>query len=242
MDLSRRNISLAGMAMIIGAILTILTVGLSIAGSSEKSPFERDEVAQFLTDTEENADLLTAAGAVGIANDGVFTLAVGAALYFLFRDRNRFLATLVLVSVTAAATLSLIVDISNVLLVAIAKDYVSGGAGGVAAGDPASLELGRYVGMITFAFTNLLFTPVGTAFVSLGLVILGPKGRVNPPRWLGWVAIISGLSAWLAWGVVAADPLFVFFPIQLISTVILLIGLGVWLLQHGELESAMTTA
>jgi hypothetical protein len=91
--------------------------------------------------------------------------------------------------------------------------------------------------MITFAFTNLLFTPVGLAFVSLGaLLVAAPEGRINPPKWIGWVAIIAGLSAWLAWLVVAAGPFFVFFPIQLLSTLILLLSLGVWLIRHGDLQ------
>jgi hypothetical protein len=243
LDLSQRTITLAGAAMIIAAILTVVTVGLTAASGSEKSPFERDEVAEFLTDTADNADTLQAAGAVGIANDGVFVISVGAAFFVLFRDRSRLLATMALVGVASAAAISLVVDISNILLAEIAKDYVEGGPGDVAAGDSASLELGRYVGMITFAFTNLLFTPAGLAFTSIGLLLTGaPQGKINPPKWIGWVAIIAGLSAWLAWLVVAAEPFFVFFPIQLLSTLIFLLALGIWLLRHSDLEGSLSAA
>lgn len=239
MDISQRVVRIAGIAMIVSAILMVVSVGLTAAGTSEKSPFERDEVAEFLTDTYDDKDLLAAAGAVGIVNDGVFVLTVGAALYVLFRDRNPLLATMAGLAIAATAAISLIVDISNVLLTAIAEDYVEGGVGGAAAGDPAALELGRYVGMITFAFTNLLFTPAGLAFLSIGMLLVSaPQGLINPPKWLGWVGVVAGLAMWLSWLVVAVDAGFIFFPINLVATLVFLIGLGIWLIQHSDLQPA----
>ncbi|HUF52253.1 MAG TPA: DUF4386 family protein [Dehalococcoidia bacterium] len=238
MDLSRRVASLAGIALILAAILTVLNVGLTGAAMSDGDPFEREEVEEFLTDVNDNEGLLIAAAAVGIANDGVFVIIIAAAFYILFRDRNPFLATIALAGIAVSAALALVLDISNILLTIIADDYVNGGAGGVPAGDPATLELGRYVGVITYALLNTLFTPAGTGFIALGLLLLGPQGLVNPPRWIGWVAIIAGASAWLAWLVLVADPFFVFFPIQLISTLVLLLSLGVWLLRHSDLQPA----
>ncbi len=239
MDLSQKTVRLAGMAMIVSAILTVVTVGLMAAGTSDKDPFTREDVPEFLTDVNDNEDLLVASGAVGIINDGVFVLAVGAALYILFRDRNPYLATIAGIAVAITAAISLVVDISNVLLTAIAKDYVEGGVGDIAAGDSAALELGRYVGIVTFAFTNLLFTPAGLAFTSIGLLITGaPQGLINPPKWLGWVAIVAGLAMWLSWLVVAVDAGFIFFPINLVATLVFLVGLGVWLLRNGDLQPA----
>jgi hypothetical protein len=78
--------------------------------------------------------------------------------------------------------------------------------------------------------------------MSIAALILGPEGRINPPKWLGWMAVVGGLSAWLAWGVVVADPMFVFFPINLLSTTIFSFGLGIWLLRHGDLEPAPMNA
>lgn len=225
--------------MILAAIMTLVSVGLTASGTSEKSPFEKDEVAEFLTDINDNEGLLIAAGATGIINDGFLVITVGAALYVLFRDRNPFLATISLVGIASAAAISLVVDISNILLTVIAADYVEGGPGGIPAGDPATLELGRYVGMITFAFVNTLFVPVGVAFLAIGLLLVGaPQGLINPPKWIGWIAIIAGAAAELAWLVVAADPFFVFFPIQLVATLVFLLALGIWLLRHGDLQPA----
>ena len=93
--------------------------------------------------------------------------------------------------------------------------------------------------MITEAFGNVSFTPLGVALLSLGAIIVGsPGGLFNPPKWIGWVAIICGASAELAWLVVAADPFFVFFPINLLTSFILLLSLGVWLVRHGDIQPA----
>lgn len=240
MDVSQRTTAIAGIALIVLSILTVVSVGLMASAASDKDPFTRSEVAEFLQDTQDNSDALIAAGAVGIVNDGVFVVIVAVASFILFRDRSPFLAALAMIGFAMAATISLVNDASNILLTVIADDFVKGGPTGVAAGDPAALELGRYVGMITYAFTNLLFTPLGTAFIALGAIITSaPAGIVNPPKWIGWLAIIAGLASWLAWlVVVAGDAGFVFFPINLISTLIFGISLGVWLLRHSDLQPA----
>lgn len=239
MDLSQRITTVAGFAMILVAILTVVTVGLTAAGQSDKGPFEDDEIVEYLTDVEDKGDLLTAAGIVGIANDGIVIPIIAAAIYVLFRDRNPHLATLTLIAFAMAAAISLIVDISNIMLVAIAKDYVSGGPGGIEANDPSALMLGKYVGMITYAFTNLLFTPLGIGLIAIGAIInWAPQGIVNPPKWIGWVALIAGVACELSWTVVAVDAGLIFFPINLIATLILLVGLGIWLIQHGDLQPA----
>jgi hypothetical protein len=239
LDISQRTTTIAGIALIVLSILMVIAVGLMGAGTSDKSPFEKDEVAEFLTDTNDNEGILLGSGAVGIVNDGVLVVTVAALMFILFRDRNPFLATLAMVGFAVAAAISLVVDISNILLTAIADDFVNGGASGVAAGDPAALELGRYVGMITFAFTNLLFTPLGTGFIALGaLIAAAPQGIVNPPKWIGYIAIVAGLACWLSWLVVVVDAGFIFFPINLIATLVFGVSLGVWLLRHGDLQPA----
>lgn len=239
MDVSQRIVSIAGIALILLGILAVITVSLTASGTSDKNPFERDEVTEFLKDTNDNSGLLVASGAVGIINDGVIVVTVAAAMYVLFRDRNPLLATVALAGFLVGAAISLVVDMSNILLVVVAKDFVDGGVGSIPAGDPAALELGRYIGMITIVFTNLLFTPLGTGLAALGLLIAAaPQGIVNPPKWIGWVAIIGGLASWLAWLVVLSDAGFIFFPINLITVLIFTISLGVWLLRHGDLQPA----
>jgi hypothetical protein len=65
-----------------------------------------------------------------------------------------------------------------------------------------------------------------------------PAGQVNPPKWLGWVAIVAGLAMWLSLLILASEAAFIFFPINLLATTIFLVGLGVWLLRNGDLQPA----
>lgn len=238
----QRTTSLGGLILIFAAITTLVVVGLTIGSTSDKSPFERDEVAEFLTDTNDKEGGIAAGIAVAIFNDGVMGPLMAAVFYVLFRDRNPLLATITLLAIGVGTTLALMSDAANILLLGIAEDFVKGGAGDVAAGDAASLQLGRFFGALTFVLFNTAFTAYGTALVAIGTLLVGPAGRLNPPKWLGWLAIVAGLSAWLAWGVVVADPMFVFFPINLLTTTVFSLGLGWWLLQHSDLEPAPMNA
>lgn len=238
----QRLTNLGGIILIVAAITTLVVVGLTIPSSSDKSPFERDEVAEFLTDTNDNEGAFAIGIAVAIFNDGVMGPLLAAVLYVLFRDRNPLLATISALGVAIGATLALMSDAGNILLSVVAEDFVEGGANDVAAGDAATLQLGRFVGMMTFVLFNTAFTAYGTALVAIGTLLVGPPGRINPPKWLGWLAIVAGLCAWAAWGVVAAEALFIFFPLNLLTTTIFSIGLGWWLLQHSDLEPAPMNA
>ena len=60
---------------------------------------------------------------------------------------------------------------------------------------------------------------VAARHLQIGLLLVGaPAGQVNPPKWLGWVAIVAGLAMWLSLLILASDAGFVFFPINLIAT------------------------
>ena len=241
MDFSQRTTTIAGLAMIVAAVLTIVIVALTIfAGESEDvDPFDEDEAAEFLETVNDDEDTIIAGAAVGILNDAVFIPLVAVAFFILFRDRSPFLATAAMIGLAVAAAISLFVDGSNILLTIIASDFVEGGPEGVEPGEPGTLQLGRYIGMTTLIFFNVAISSAGLGLLAIGLLLVGaPEGIVNPPRWMGWVAIISGAAAGLAWLVVAAEPFFVFFPIQGLSMLVFLIGLGVWLLRRPDLQPA----
>ena len=242
MYLTNRVVPIAGIVLILLAIGLIVTIGASFS-TGDYSPFERDEVAKYLADINDNRTAVIITGAVGIIIDGFLGVALAALLYVLFRDRSRVLATAAFAGLLTQAALSLMVDGNNILLVIVAKDFAEGGPTGVAAGDPATLEVGRYIGMFTFLFTNVLFTSLGLALIALGSIITSaPNGAINPPRWLGWVACFAGACAELAWLVVIIDPAFVFFIGNFLGSIIFLIGLGVWLLMHRDLQPAAGSA
>jgi hypothetical protein len=149
-----------------------------------------------------------------------------------------------LAGIAGAGIISATNDVLQIITTIVAVDYVNGGPAGVAAGDPATLELGRFLGMMSFG----LFTPIaiasGLGFASLGYVIsFMPQGAVNPPRWIGWVAIACALAGWLSPLVMVNGVLFVFLPMQLLTSLVVLIALGGWLITRGErVEEAMTRA
>lgn len=222
--------------MVVGVCIVVSS---SFVWASDNSPFEKDEAAAYLTDINDNETAVLITGATGIAVDGFIGVALTALLYVLFRDRSRVLATVMLVALLVQAVISVVVDGSNILLAIIANDFVNGGPSGVAAGDPSALEVGRYVGMFNLLFTNVLLTPLGLGLISLGLLIArSPYGAINPPRWLGWVAITAGVCAELAWLVYVFEPAFVFYVGNLLASLVFMIGLGVWLFAHRDLVPA----
>jgi hypothetical protein len=238
MYLTNKTTMIAGLFMVLLAICLIVNVGATFS-TGDYSPFEKDEVGKFLTDVNDNQTWVIVSGAVGIIVDGFLAVAVAALFYVLFRDRSRLLATLTFAGVLVNAALSLVVDGNNILLTVIANDFVKGGPTGVSAGDPAILEVGRYVGMVTYAFGNVSLTSLGLGLMALGILIArAPSGAINPPRWLGWVAVFAGACAELAWFVVVIDPAFVFFIGNILASLVFLFGLGIWLLMHRDLQPA----
>ena len=238
MYLNNKATLIGGLAMVLLAITTIVLVALSASSQGSHDPSDQSEVAAFLTDQADNQGALIASGAVGVLSDAVLALVVASMLFVLFRDRSAVLAPIMLVAIVAASTVSALNDILGIMTTVVAKDFVEGGPGGIAAGDPAVLELGRFLGMLNFAAFTVMFAGYGLALLSLGLVLArAPLGAVNPPRWLGWVAIVSAAASWLSPLVFVADPLFLFFPIQLITTLILFFGLGGWLIAHSRLAA-----
>lgn len=222
--------------MVIGVIIVVAS---SFVWTSDNSPFEKDEAAAYLADINEHETAVLVTGGVGIAVDGFVAVALTALLYVLFRDRSRMLATVMLAGLLVQSAISVMVDGSNILLAIIADDFVNGGPAGIAAGDPSTLEVGRYVGMFNQLFTNVLLTPLGLGLIALGkLIAYTPAGAINPPRWLGWAAIASGVCAELAWLVFIFEPAFVFYVGNLLGSLVFMIGLGVWLFWHRDLQPA----
>ncbi len=238
MYLNNKTVLLSGVLLILLALCLIVSVGSSFS-TGDNDPFTKDEVGKFLTDVHDNETSVIIGGAAGIIVDGFVGVAVAAALYVLFRDRSRLLATVTFAGLLVQSAVALVVDGNTILLTVIASDFVKGGPPGVGAGDPAVLEVGRYVGMFTVAFGNVGLTALGLSLIALGIIIArSPEGKINPPRWIGWAALFAGVCSELAWFVVIIDPAFVFFIGNLLGSLVLLFGLGIWLFMHKDLEPA----
>ena len=231
-----------GLAMILLAIGIIVAVASTIP-TTDKSPFTKSEVPQFLKDVHDDQTLYIINGADGMIVDGALSVIVAAVVYILFRDRSRLLALIAFAGLLGQAGISLMLDLDQILLTIVAKDFVTGGPGNVPAGDASLLEVGRYLGMLSLALTNVVSTMLGVGLLALGwLIARAPAGAVNPPRWLGWMAFVSGVCAELSWLIVVVDPAFVFLLGSFLFSLIFLFGLGIWLLQHQDVQPAMASA
>ncbi len=95
--------------------------------------------------------------------------------------------------------------------------------------------------MIQLALTQIEVTSFGLAELSIGaLISFAPRGAINPPRLLGWIALASGAAALIAGGVIASDVFFVFYIINSLGTLVLLFGLGGWLIMNRRLSPPRT--
>jgi hypothetical protein len=241
MNLDERTTQLGGFFLILLAVCLVLALVLSLS-VGDADVFKREEVEQAVLDLHDNRGLWIASNAVFISLDAVVALVVAPLLYLLFRDRARLLSLIVLVAFIGQSAVSAVVDSVDASLVVLASDYVEGGPG-LDAGDAVMLEIARTMAVATSVLGQTSFTMLGLALVALGLLIaLAPEGAVNPPRWLGWVSVVAGVAAWLAWGIVLTEAAFVFFPIQALSSLVLLIGLGIHLLRLEPTAAPATTA
>ncbi|HET8943373.1 MAG TPA: DUF4386 family protein [Dehalococcoidia bacterium] len=234
-----RIFPVAGCALLLLIVALIVNVVCS-ASFSDKSPFERDEVEEYLTDLNDNETEVIGAAASSIIVDSFVGPLAGIAGYLLFRQRQRLLATTFLGFLLVGAAVSLVADAVGIGNLIIAKDFADGGPAGIAAGDSTITEVGRALGMTQFALTQAGFSAISVAILALGaLISFAPERGVVPPRWIGWLLVLSGVSGLLGWIVVVADFGFVFFIIAGLSQLIGLASLGVWLLRSRDKEVAM---
>jgi len=232
---------LTGYVMILLAVCLVLGIAFSL-GVSDQDPAERAEVEQFLIDVEDSQGLAIISSVFFILIDAVVGLVLTALLYLLFRDRSRFLSLLVLVAFLANAAAAMVFDATNAGLIVIADSYVNGGVG-LAAGDPAFLDLAHVVAIVGGITSLLSFTALGIALLALGLIIrFAPEGRVNPPRIYGSAAMLAALTAFLSWVIVVSDMGFLFFAVQGILSIVVLIGVGAHLIMNPDDEAADSPA
>jgi hypothetical protein len=231
----------AGISLLLLALGIILSIVFSL-GITDADPFERDEVAEFLGDFNDNEGLAIATTIADIATDAAIGIVAAAMLYAVFRERNRLLALLGFALILGGSIAFMAADAATVSLIILAQDFVEkGGPGGIAAGDDVILETARAVAIWSFVIDQIAFTAIGVGLISLGVLIAWtPAGAgLVPPRWLGGPAVIAGLATILSWiGTASEDVGFVLFIVGGIATLLFLITLGIWLLMQPEAGEA----
>ncbi len=231
-----RTTRVAGAVLLVFVVLVIASIALDW-NTTNANPLARNDTEELLRDIEDGGTLFALINAVNIATDAVATLAMAAVVYLLFRDRSQMLALFAAFGLMAGAIGFTTGYAANVTLAYLAADYVEeGGAGTIAAGDPVILQTARAIAALSMISVFVAFTSIGFGIVSIGAVIaVAPEGAVNPPRWSGALAIVTGVLAAASWVTLAnydAGMTVLFFG--MVGMLVFLVVLGGWLLIHNE--------
>lgn len=225
---------LIGIVLIALAVCTLLTFIFTVV-TSDVDAFERDKIDDLLVDIEDNKATAILALIFSILGDAVFGIAAVAGLYFLLRDRSRLYALFGLLFILAGSVAFLVGDAGNNTMINLASDFAEGGPEGFDAGDPAILRDARSVAILVSSAQILGGTAISLGVIAFGVIIgWAPLGAVNPPRWLGWLAVVTGVGGILGWLIVLTEAAFVFFIISGLGSLIWLAVLGGWLLTSAE--------
>jgi hypothetical protein len=234
MSWTERVARIGGLVLLLLAAFFIINLAVSIA-ISDSSFGSRSEAADYLADIHDNKELFGLVIATNVVTDTIFSAGVAGLLWLLFRERDMTLATLGSVIIVAASGAFMATDSASFAVLVLAEDFAEGGPVGVAAGDPATLEAGRAIGVIFEAGSQVAFTGVATGIGLYSLMFaFSREGALNPPRWIGWAGIVAAAAAYLSWLAVASEVAFVFFIIAGLAMLVWLIALGVWLLARGD--------
>ncbi|HEY5640934.1 MAG TPA: hypothetical protein VIW01_12890 [Dehalococcoidia bacterium] len=231
---------ITGYTMILLVVCGILAIAISF-GMTDQEPTNRDDLEQFLLDVEDKKALAVLTAFFFVMLDAVVGLVLAGLLYFVFRDRSRPLALIVLVGLVANAAIAGTSDAIGASMIAVADGYVNGGVG-LEAGDPAFLDIAYAMAWMSNLTVLVGFTALGIGLVALGwLLWAAPEGNVNPPRIYGAASVLAGLTAFLSWIAVATEIGFLFFALQGIFSIVLLVGVGAHLIMRSG-EGSQTAA
>ncbi|GAB4323725.1 MAG: hypothetical protein Kow0010_05230 [Dehalococcoidia bacterium] len=226
----------AGVVLLVFAALVVVSIALDL-GTTDANPLARGDTETMLRDIDDNRTMFVLVTVGNMATDAVATLALAAVLYLLFRDRSQTLALFAAFGLVAGGIGFVTTDAATSTLAYLAADFVDeGGPGGIGAGDPVILQAARTVGTFSMLSALAAFTSVGFGIVAVGtLVAVAPEGATNPPRWLGALAIVSGLVAGGSWVATANfDVGMAILFIGMAGMIVFLVVLGGWLLFRGE--------
>jgi hypothetical protein len=234
MYLSNRLYVVTGLVIIAIAICLVGTIGTGIA-ISDTDPTSKSDTAKMLKDLYDNRTLGVISIAFSVVLDCGLGVLIAGLLYLVFRDRSRVLSITLLVGFIGNAAVSAVSDAADGSTLLLAKDYAHGGAG-LNAGDPAILEMAHLMQVIGSLAGSLSGTMIAVAFLAMGwLIAHGPAGNVNPPRAIGWVIIVSGISILASWaGFVTGAAGFLTFIVFGLTTLVFTIWLGAWLIKNSN--------
>ncbi len=232
---SERLPRLTGIILLLLCAMIIVNTAANISAGNDSDVFAKDEIDNVLVDIHDSKTAYGVGLASSVIVDAALGLIAGALLFSLLQDRSRALALVGLVGVVSATAVFMVSDGAGAVMYYLANDFASGGPGKLAAGDSSILEVARAVGMFQTVAGQAGFTALSVGLGTYSIIIgWSPAGIVTPPRWLGYVGVIASLAAFVSWLIIAADGFFVLFILTTLTQLIMLIGLGIWLISRPE--------
>jgi hypothetical protein len=233
------NRSVAVLFVIFSAVIVVSVILSLIAVGGDIDP-AREGIRESLVDIQDNE----VAYLLGRAFDTASNV-IAAAAYILFRGRDRVLALLAFAGLLAATATFMIADIGGFALHRLAEDLAEGGAGG--AGDAEILELARIVAwMVSYSFL-VSWSFLGPATIALGaLIAFSPQSSgatvaaSTVPRWVGWLAGLSGVLILLGWLAMIDETLFIVAASGLLGRLLALLALAWWFFRSAAEPAAVT--
>lgn len=236
---------LAGITLLLLVVLGLIGTGLlETLALGDNDPTARGDVEGLLRDINDNKALFMTGLAFDHASNALVLLAAPL-LYLLLRDRSQPLAFFTFIGLAAAGIAFLASDAASMAVGLLAADFLEeGGAGGLAAGDPAILQSARAVAAFAGLVDLVGLTPLALGFVALGALLgWAPEAEFNPPRWLGGLAVVSGVSLLLSWVTLASIVVGAALSAAgIIGSLLLLVILGGWLVLQPERHSELVEA
>lgn len=222
-------LSKATIERITGVLLLVVIPVIIVTAVTDSGVDTRvDEFRGSLEDAaDEEARNFVSAG-FGFLMSGLF-VAIGAALYVTFRSYERFLSLLGAFGFLAAGVSFMLSMAAGLAFTELASEF----------GDASGVEADQIVPAArAVALASDWSLLAGFAFFGLGLLALGILiVRRRPlPRWLGWLAAISGVLT------AVGGPTWFLLILGLLLSFVWLIVAGGWLAWRGTSEAGAAAA
>ena len=228
--LSKRNLERTA-GLILLALLASLIV--SFATSVEIDIERGFEFGESLVDIATHPRQYTGSLALGIVAD-LLAVALGAAVYLVFRSHERNLALLGAFAFVAAGATFMVADVAAIALRSLAEDFLKA----LSTGSTQTISIESSArGVAVFWNFGVL---AGTTFIALALLAYGALIAWSRaiPRELGWLAVAAGALLLFFWVSPVVDVFWVVGFIGLVLTMLTMLLVGVWLITRGTKEAS----
>lgn len=220
-------------------------IGFAVGAEvGEYDLFARDEMADLLVAIDDHIELYALSLSAQVVIDAIWLPLAAGMLYLLLRDRDQMFALVGTLGLLLGSALFLAHDSAVMTVGWLATDFADGGAGSVPVGADSTLQVARAVAIFEGVVALCALTVTGLGLASFGVLLArAPEGLRNPPRWLGFVAILGGVCYLATWTFLLDHTMGgVVTLLGELATMIALAGLGFWLFRHAEEPQPMREA